>query len=115
MRAVEELAHIFADEFTPQEAGQRLLTALCLPGGMDTFVRGHNGKLAFSSISFDEHPGFLVYSSMTPNEGRFVSEEGGVVWYDSQTGKQIPCYTMVLDEKIGNAVMKAYNTALSGI
>lgn len=114
MKVEHDLAQIFENKLEPQEAGQRLLTALCLPGGMEKFVLGHNGKLAFSSISFDKHPGFLVYSSMT-HEGRFVSEEGGVVWYDSQTGKQIPCYTMVLDEKIGNAVMKAYNIALSGI
>jgi hypothetical protein len=48
---------------------------------------------------------------MTP-DGRFVQEEGGVVWYDT-TGKEIPCYTMALDERIGKAVMEVYNTAVA--
>ena len=110
MKAVEQLAHIFAKEFEPQEAGQRLLAALCDPGGMEKFVLEHNGKLDFQPLTFGEHHGFLVYSSMTP-DGRFVQEEGGVVWYDT-TGKEIPCYTMALDERIGKAVMEVYNTAV---
>jgi len=104
---VEKLDHIFAGEFDPQEAGKRLLEVLCLPGGMEAFVRDHNGKLHFSSVSVDEHPGFLVYSSMT-SEGRFVSEEGGYVLVD-KTGRQTPCYTMALDATIGEAVKNLYN------
>ena len=113
MRETEKIDCIFNREFDPQEAGRRLLEVLISPSGMEEFVHKYNGKLSFSPVIVGDFPSFLVYSSMTSNKGEFVPEEGGTVWHDLETGKQIPCFTMVLNETVGRAMRATYRHELA--
>jgi len=80
----ELLERIFSKEkeWDSEEASRRLLQILCSPGGMEAFVHDFKRKLVFNSITIGGLDGFLVYSSMTP-DGKFVSDQGGVIWQDS--------------------------------
>jgi hypothetical protein len=112
-----EFVHIFGKEFEPQDAGRRLLEVLCMPGGMEAFVQGYNGRLLFVPMKVSdgtgEHTGFSVYSSMTPNRGQWGNVEETMYWYDTTTVTRTECLPMTLSEDIGKGVRTAYLAALN--